>query len=257
MVAPIAAVAFTLLACAGLVVWAGAPVGKAYLLLFDGAFGSRFAHHRDAHARHTADAHRPGCSGRVPRALLQHRRRGPALPRRARCGRGRRRRHRRAPRLAVTAHDRRRHGCRRVCCWSFPRWPRPGSGVDEVVTTLLLNFVALLFVSMMLDGPMKDPMAMGWPQSVAIPRRARVQQAAGALARALRLDLRTGARARAVGGQHTHDLRLRDARGRCERAGRALRRHLGQHGGGQDRAAVGGAGGAGGRGRSGRAAPAI
>ena len=26
-----------------LVVWAGAPVGRAYLLLFDGAFGSRFA----------------------------------------------------------------------------------------------------------------------------------------------------------------------------------------------------------------------
>jgi general nucleoside transport system permease protein len=41
-------------------------------------------------------------------------------------------------------------------------------GVDEVVTTLLLNFVALLGVSMMLDGPMKDPLAMGWPQSVAL-----------------------------------------------------------------------------------------
>lgn len=41
-------------------------------------------------------------------------------------------------------------------------------GVDEVVTTLLLNFIVLLFVSMMLDGPMKDPMAMGWPQSVAL-----------------------------------------------------------------------------------------
>ena len=41
-------------------------------------------------------------------------------------------------------------------------------GVDEVVTTLLLNFIALLFVSMMLDGPMKDPSAMGWPQSVAL-----------------------------------------------------------------------------------------
>jgi simple sugar transport system permease protein len=38
-------------------------------------------------------------------------------------------------------------------------------GVDEVVTTLLLNFVVLLFVSMMLEGPMKDPMGMGWPQS--------------------------------------------------------------------------------------------
>ncbi len=41
-------------------------------------------------------------------------------------------------------------------------------GVDEVVTTLLLNFIVLLFVSMMLDGPMKDPTAMGWPQSVAL-----------------------------------------------------------------------------------------
>ena len=41
--------------------------------------------------------------------------------------------------------------------------------VDEVVTTLLLNFIALLFVSMLLDGPMKDPAALGWPQSVAIP----------------------------------------------------------------------------------------
>lgn len=42
-------------------------------------------------------------------------------------------------------------------------------GVDEVVTTLLLNFIVLLFVSMMLDGPMKDPLAMGWPQSVSLP----------------------------------------------------------------------------------------
>ena len=38
-------------------------------------------------------------------------------------------------------------------------------GVDEVVTTLLLNFVIILFVQMMLEGPMKDPMGMGWPQS--------------------------------------------------------------------------------------------
>jgi simple sugar transport system permease protein len=38
-------------------------------------------------------------------------------------------------------------------------------GVDEVVTTLLLNFVILLFVQMMLEGPLKDPMGLGWPQS--------------------------------------------------------------------------------------------
>ena len=38
-------------------------------------------------------------------------------------------------------------------------------GVDEVVTTLLLNFIVVLFVSLLLDGPLKDPMGLGWPQS--------------------------------------------------------------------------------------------
>jgi len=42
-------------------------------------------------------------------------------------------------------------------------------GVDEVVTTLLLNFVAILFVSMMIEGPLRDPLAFGWPQSVPAP----------------------------------------------------------------------------------------
>lgn len=37
--------------------------------------------------------------------------------------------------------------------------------VDEVVTTLLLNFVVLLFVNWLVFGPWKDPMAMGWPQA--------------------------------------------------------------------------------------------
>jgi ABC-type uncharacterized transport system permease subunit len=41
-------------------------------------------------------------------------------------------------------------------------------GVDEVVTTLLINFIVLLGVSALLDGPMKDPTAMGWPQSVSL-----------------------------------------------------------------------------------------
>ncbi len=40
--------------------------------------------------------------------------------------------------------------------------------VDEVVTTLLLNFVILLFVSFLIEGPWKDPMAMGWPQAASI-----------------------------------------------------------------------------------------
>lgn len=41
-------------------------------------------------------------------------------------------------------------------------------GVDEVVTTLLLNFIVILFVGMMVEGPMKDPMGFGWPQSVPV-----------------------------------------------------------------------------------------
>ncbi|MBA3009604.1 MAG: ABC transporter permease [Proteobacteria bacterium] len=40
--------------------------------------------------------------------------------------------------------------------------------VDEVVTTLLLNFVVLLFVNWLVFGPWKDPMSMGWPQSAPV-----------------------------------------------------------------------------------------
>ena len=40
--------------------------------------------------------------------------------------------------------------------------------VDEVVTTLLLNFVVLLFVGYLIEGPWKDPMSLGWPQAAPI-----------------------------------------------------------------------------------------
>jgi len=46
-----------------------------------------------------------------------------------------------------------------------PAFLKTRFGVDEVVTTLLLNFIMLLFVSMLLEGPLKDPMGLGWPQS--------------------------------------------------------------------------------------------
>lgn len=47
-------------------------------------------------------------------------------------------------------------------------------GVDEVVTTLLFNFIFLLFVSMLLEGPLKDPMGMGWPKSERLIAEARL-----------------------------------------------------------------------------------
>ncbi|MGH6908200.1 MAG: ABC transporter permease [Aestuariivirga sp.] len=48
---------------------------------------------------------------------------------------------------------------------SVPTFLKTRFGVDEVVTTLLLNFVAVLFVSMLLEGVLKDPLGLGWPQS--------------------------------------------------------------------------------------------
>ena len=49
-----------------------------------------------------------------------------------------------------------------------PAWFKVRLGADEVVTTLLLNFVVLLFVQMMLEGPLKDPLGFGWPQSLPV-----------------------------------------------------------------------------------------
>ncbi len=54
-------------------------------------------------------------------------------------------------------------------------------GVDEVVTTLLLNFIFLLFVSYLLEGPMKDPMGMGWPKSERLVDAARLPRIAEGL----------------------------------------------------------------------------
>jgi simple sugar transport system permease protein len=51
-----------------------------------------------------------------------------------------------------------------------PVWMRIRFGVDEVVTTLLGNFIVLLFVGMMIEGPMRDSLAFGWPQSNPVDR---------------------------------------------------------------------------------------
>jgi general nucleoside transport system permease protein len=47
--------------------------------------------------------------------------------------------------------------------------------VDEVVTTLLLNFIVLLLVNWLVFGPWKDPMAMGWPQAAPVLDAATLQ----------------------------------------------------------------------------------
>jgi simple sugar transport system permease protein len=49
-----------------------------------------------------------------------------------------------------------------------PAWLKIRFNIDEVVVTLLLNFIVLLFVSMMIEGPMRDPLGFGWPQSAPV-----------------------------------------------------------------------------------------
>lgn len=169
--APVAAVLATLAITSLLVAWAGAPVGRAYALLLEGGFGSRFAW-TETLTRAT------------PLILTGL---AAAVAFRARLfnigGEGQLY----AGALAAVAVGGLHGGSGfEASPWLLfplmlvaamlagallllgPALAKARLGVDEVVTTLLLNFIVLLFVSAMLDGPMKDSLAMGWPQSVAI-----------------------------------------------------------------------------------------
>ncbi|MBC7708853.1 MAG: ABC transporter permease [Rhizobacter sp.] len=171
LIAPVAAIAVTLVVTALLVLWAGAPVGKTYVLLLQGGFGSVFALSETltratpliltglaATVAFKARLFNIGAEGQLYVGALAA--------------------------IAVGGL----HGGTGLE-WSpwivFPLMMMAAAmagallllgpallktrlGVDEVVTTLLLNFIVLLLVSAMLDGPMKDPTAMGWPQSVAL-----------------------------------------------------------------------------------------
>jgi general nucleoside transport system permease protein len=166
--APFAAIVFTLVVCALLVAWAGVPVGSAYLLLLEGGFGSGFAL-SETLTRATpliftglavavafrAKLYNIGAEGQLyVGALAAVAVGGAGLPLPPALL---------FPLMAAAAM------VAGALLLLGPALLKTRFHVDEVVTTLLLNFIALLFVSMLLDGPMKDPAALGWPQSVAIP----------------------------------------------------------------------------------------
>lgn len=170
LAAPLGAVAFTLLVTSLLVAWADAPVGRAYALLLEGGFGSRFAITETltratpliltglaAAVAFRARLYNIGAEGQLYAGAI----------------------------AAVAVGG--LHGGVGFGLHPWLLFPlmmavamAAGAllllgpalmkrlGVDEVVTTLLLNFIVLLAVSALLDGPMKDPSAMGWPQSVAL-----------------------------------------------------------------------------------------
>ncbi len=171
LLAPLAAIAATLVVCAALVAWAGAPVGRTYVLVFDGAFGSRFALSETltratpliltglaAAVAFRARFYNIGAEGQLYAGAL-----GAVLVGGLHGGAGLG-----APDWLLSAGMVLAGMLAGALLLLGPAWLKTRFSVDEVVTTLLLNFIVLLAVSAMLDGPMKDPGAMGWPQSVAI-----------------------------------------------------------------------------------------
>ncbi|WP_205964480.1 ABC transporter permease [Ramlibacter agri] len=169
--APIGAIAFTLLVSSLLVLWAGAPVAPTWAALVKGGFGSLFAWTETltratpliltglaAAVAFRARLFNIGAEGQLYAGALAavavgglHGGTGFDLPSALLL-----------PLMFLAA------ALAGALLLLGPALLKARLGVDEVVTTLLLNFIVLLAVSALLDGPMKDPGAMGWPQSVAL-----------------------------------------------------------------------------------------
>jgi len=65
-------------------------------------------------------------------------------------------------------------------CWSaIPGMLRVWLGVNEVIVSLLLNYVAILLVEFLIHGPWQDPTSTSWPQTAAFPASAELPHLAG------------------------------------------------------------------------------
>lgn len=165
--APISAVFAALLLCSVLIMWAGVPVLEAYFLLFKGAFGSSFAL-KETFTRSipliftglaVAVAFRSkfyniGAEGQLYAGALAAVYFGTGmvtLPA-----------YLMIPFLLLVG------ALAGGLLLLVPVLLKTRLKVDEVVTTLLLNFIVLLVVSYLIEGPWRDPMAMGWPQTASI-----------------------------------------------------------------------------------------
>ena len=165
--APIIAVIATLALCSFLIAWTGASVPTAYALLFKGAFGSAFAINETltrsipliltglaVAVAFRAKFYNIGGEGQLYAGALAATYFGtglitlpPVLM---------------VPLLLILG------ALAGGALLIIPVLLKTRLKVDEVVTTLLLNFVVILFVSYLIEGPWKDPMSLGWPQAAPI-----------------------------------------------------------------------------------------
>ncbi len=162
--APVTAVAASLLIGSGLILWAGEPVLSSYGLLFQGALGSSFA------LKETLTRSIPLIfTGLAAAVAFRAKFYNIGAEGQLYCGA-----------LAVTFFGTGLVGLPPILMVPFlmlvgamaggailivPVLLKTHLKVDEVVTTLLLNFVILLLVGYLIEGPWKDPMALGWPQA--------------------------------------------------------------------------------------------
>jgi general nucleoside transport system permease protein len=164
---PIAAIFLSLVLCAGFIIAAGAPVTGAYARLVQGAFGSTFS------ITETLTRATPliltGLSAKVAfRARLWN------IGAEGQFYLGA------IATATLGAHVEILPGWLAdfalVICGGLagmllllgPTLLKLRLGVDEVVTTLLLNFIVLLLVSALIEGPLRDPLAFGFPQSAPV-----------------------------------------------------------------------------------------
>ncbi|WP_085905942.1 ABC transporter permease [Kiloniella majae] len=162
--APVAAVFVSLLIGSVLILWVGAPVLEAYSLLVKGAVGSSFALTETltrsipliftglaATIAFRAKFYNIGAEGQLYCGALAATFFGTGLIT--------------LPPLLMIPFLMLVGALAGGAALAVPVMLKTHLKVDEVVTTLLLNFVILLFVGYFLEGPLKDPMSMGWPQA--------------------------------------------------------------------------------------------
>ena len=171
LLAPLAALVFTLIVSAALVAWAGAPVGRTYALMLQGGFGSLFAWSETltravpliltglaATMAFKARLYNIGAEGQLYAGALAAVAVGGAPAGTALA----------TPVWLLFPLMLAAAALAGALLLLGPALMKARLGVDEVVTTLLLNFIVLLGVGALLDGPMKDAAALGWPQSLAL-----------------------------------------------------------------------------------------
>ena len=165
--APVAAVAAALTLCSVLIVWTGEPVFRAYGLLVQGAFGSTFALTETlnratpliftglaAAVAFRAKFWNIGAEGQLYCGALAVTWIGTGLIE--------------LPPVLMIPLLFLAGALAGGVALIIPVLLKSRLKVDEVVTTLLLNFIILLLVSYLLEGPWKDPMSLGWPQAAPV-----------------------------------------------------------------------------------------